>query len=1309
MRKRKKRLQFFTGLAILLALLLTFVPAVLWADESIDNFLEVHGEETYNDELYEDKTYEDKAYNAGVYEADYEAEVYEPKAYEPAPVVSEELTTPMGFEMRVLEPNVDINAGTVAELHAALLAAPVNASQPWVINITANIPMTTTAPSAANGRIVGSGRNIVIQSEADYAITTTTARHFQVGGDATLTIGSGVTLRRAAVNTTAGGGVIVNSTGTLILNGGNINQNRQVDGGGVRVNTGGRFVMLSGRMDENAAAGGTPSRGGAVFIEGSTSATGKAQFDMYGGVMHGNQVLTRNHVATSGSPNSSTSGGGAVANLGVFNLFGGTISGSHSVELGGAVFSVGQGTGTTLAAASTFNMFGGTIYNNTVGGPAGGRGGAGIGAGHNSIFNMYGGSLDNNRAMASGGDGGGVESFGRINIYGGSIINNWARHGGGVNNHQNAVLELRDPNMAPEGFARETALANPTLIAYNEARQSGGGIVMRGGGGTDPVLNIFAGVIRDNTASGTQGSPEAAFLQGGGGGIFFQQGVLNLYGGEIRDNTAVSSGGGIGAGTQAAQDGTMPITVNMFGGIIDGNTAHVSGGGIGLVRNSTAFTNVNAMPDVRITGGIIRNNVAPRGAGVFFAPTVSGSASGTMPENMFLVAGDAVVYDLYYEPNISMTTGGTGGANANLRLNIGGDAQILGDYRIAPAMNLAGAGTGARANNFHFTISDNATFGNGLDVTPNMTAAGTATTGTATRTNTINFVMNGGTILGRENPVVNGGVLNFTPNMVATNGAAAAVRTNNINFTINDGVFRGGIATERGGGIYFRPRSTIRQTATALGSNGVHNFNMTLNSMLIEDNHAGLDGGGMYVGFTVIGQPIPLANRPAVNISNANTRTFQNNTAIRNGGGIYIESDVIFNGMANTHFLNNTAEIGQGGGIFVETPPVLVNANEIFTMTNSSINGNRSELEGASIYAPRFATININDSSLNENYTSTDGAGLHFSPLGTGTFIVNMNGNSSIDRNNASTPNLGSARGGGLFLGKGRLNMSGTSSISGNVSRQYGGGIYVNVGSEVVIGANSRISDNVALENGGGIYAPTGSVIRMTDAEMRGNRATGDGGAIFTEDYIYEPEMEAGFYGNLYLTDVLFYGNRASLAFLPPENTDVLNITYRGVSIHNHPLNNYDINFVLPLTGELSLVVPDLIDFGSIVITPSAISQMWQNYTGLGLVVTDTRTRRSDWILTAQIIEPLHNVVHGHTIENGLVYRLEGQAPMVLNQDRLIVHREDVNHVDSLRETRISDRWNQLNRTGLSVDTNGSQVRVGNYVGEILWSLDNVE
>jgi len=969
--------------------------------------------------------------------------------------------------------------------------------------------------------------------------------------------------------------------------------------GAMGITGGGNFNMFGGEFRDNFTVG-TGGDGGAIESGSSVAgAAGRNSINLFGGRFSGN--IGRQ--------------GGAINNHHSSDLLLGdpttvpatNVHGYNAVQnylTTGIIFenNIGRGAGGAIAQrgdTATITMNGGTIRNNDATGsineggfPGGSGGGVFINTG---TMTMAGGVIEQNIAQ---------------NNMGAIAAANTLQGGGGIYVGAGTTLTVNNGTIrgnetgtreGTAGFAtsggggvhnRGTFNFNGGEISGNisghtAATSGGGGIHL--GAGTFTMGNAR---IRDNTSAST-----------GGGIEMMTTGTLAITGGLISNNTTTGVGGGIninptlataGAATITAAGTAMPI-LTITGGLIEENTSGVDIGEqvnfapIRAVPSPTTAANGQTIPTNTMTVGgdaIINGNVH---YGLTFNLTRAGAGAMTAPPQTLTISGDAIINGrLTVAPTLTTTGAGTAARTLTHNFNLTDNAQILDGLDFRPTVTQSrSAGTTAFNTNTNFNISDNSRIAGGLSVSPELTTTNTGTTafhntntftfamsGTTTirdnlhfipslthsggtggtaanssRVNTVNFNLTGGTLYGGE-PQENGGVLRYVPIFNNAGGAAATVRTNNSNFNLDAGVIRDGSATDSGGGIYHHPSSH-------LGAAGTHNLNSRMRDITVTNNHAGESGGGLFLDFTTTGGTSPT---PSFHMSETGdfTRVITGNSADRNGGGLFMTENFVFTGntINTSNISNNVAINGSGGGIFIETPSGLTNATGTLTLNNSSISDNTAHGDGSSIWFDRFANFTINSSHLNRNTTVTgNGGGLHFSPIGTtGSRVLTLTNGSTINENRALVGD-----GGGIWLENSTINVQGgTNTINGN-SAHNGAGVYTLDGEVNLTGAT--LENNIATENGGAIYIGEDAHLNLVDSRLVSNTAAENGGAIFTEAYEYEPSLSSTAYENLDISGTYFSNNRSRRAFPPPLYADITNIDFTNISIHDHPLNNYDINF----------------------------------------------------------------------------------------------------------------------------------------------------
>ncbi|MCL2362971.1 MAG: hypothetical protein FWC73_14315, partial [Defluviitaleaceae bacterium] len=343
------------------------------------------------------------------------------------------------------------------------------------------------------------------------------------------------------------------------------------------------------------------------------------------------------------------------------------------------------------------------------------------------------------------------------------------------------------------------------------------------------------------------------------------------------------------------------------------------------------------------------------------------------------------------------------------------------------------------------------------------------------------------------------------------------------------------------------------------------------------------------------------------------------NEAGRSGGGIHInQSRVTLNGctiQGNEALGIGTGAGGGGGGIFIgglNTLLVIQSGTLIDDNTAYIGGGIRILGHGSNVgQNNRYGIIMHGGTISNNTATATNtanhgGGGVAVQSMFSGAWdyvVFGMYGGYIIG-------NV-SYRGGGINVNYNAETIIGDGTISGNIARQ-GGGIYVYSSRsameflphppwtinrpravrilggtitnnqatttptaqytprEVNPTTGAVITPGIYNGSGGGIYVVMGSGAQISNASITNNHAHEMGGGIFTELYQYYVATltESDVYTNLVIANTTtFEDNTAGQGdFLPPTNAyDWTNIPGQAQggsqSIHNHPINNYDINF----------------------------------------------------------------------------------------------------------------------------------------------------
>jgi hypothetical protein len=252
-----------------------------------------------------------------------------------------------------------------------------------------------------------------------------------------------------------------------------------------------------------------------------------------------------------------------------------------------------------------------------------------------------------------------------------------------------------------------------------------------------------------------------------------------------------------------------------------------------------------------------------------------------------------------------------------------------------------------------------------------------------------------------------------------------------------------------------------------------------------------------------------------VNIDNLN---LTNGYTTENGGGIQDEGSNIT--IKNSIIDSNTA-IQDGGGIYITKP--IINNNKIkCEIDNCTIIRNTANNSGGiSIMGEDNTICNINKSSILFNKANSNGGGM----------IVGQNPNGLIERCNISG-NEAKDDGGGIWI-KNATGIFKECNISLNKAEHNGGGVHIenNIGilTDCSINNNNAgedgggvcvkgygeftnftIDNNVASRNGGGIW--NNKTLILHEVDFFNDTAYGDGGGIWNNNTLKTNESD--FYEN---------------------------------------------------------------------------------------------------------------------------------------------------------------------------------------------------
>lgn len=581
------------------------------------------------------------------------------------------------------------------------------------------------------------------------------------------------------------------------------------------------------------------------------------------------------------------------------------------------------------------------------------------------------------------------------------------------------------------------------------------------------TVSLYNGIITGNSGKNA-------------GAVFLQTDMtFNMYGGQICDNTSTGSK----AGAVNVYNGTTMF--NMYGGTISGNAAANGGAVYAEGRNA----------QVNLFGGKISGNQATDGAGIYMSSRTTFNMTGGE------ISGNEAI--------------GNGGGLALLRC----EATISGGT-ISENSAKYGGGMLVRGANLYLKggqiIKNTATNNGGGIKTGNQNAGEDVYTAKIVMSdgiigeNTANY--GGGVIVegaGCE-MVMQGGEISKNS---ANYGGGMFVSTKTV-FTMEGGKIANNTAKKTGGGIQML-NSTATFTGGELSGNqcpstgGAVYVNdkdsvATFDGVKVTKNKGGYGGGAC------------AANRGKIIFKSG---TFSNNTAVNNGGGMYISTNSILDMYGGT-ITGNNVEKDTGGGLY--------GLRSTMNLYGGTVSYNKSKVGGGGIMVAG-ATLNLKGANVLYNTALSDsGKG------GTGGGV--RTNCQTVTKNGVKTEY------------KAKINMT-AGTIKGNECGYGGGGVLVNgVGASMEM-SGGVICDNISRDLGGGLYVSNQTTFTMTGGEVCRNKASGDGGGFWLAKNTTHSMANAKIYENTAgkKAGAVYFHNNATCTFTDVEFTK--NVSTNGGAI----------------------------------------------------------------------------------------------------------------------------------------------------------------
>ncbi len=599
-------------------------------------------------------------------------------------------------------------------------------------------------------------------------------------------------------------------------------------------------------------------------------------------------------------------------------------------------------------------------------------------------------------------------------------------------------------------------------------------------GGAVYVTNA-TGVTFDSTTKFTNNSATTsggALAVMGSGSVTFESGVT------FTGNSASTSGGAVLLNYTSA---SLPLTGITF----SSNTTDGYGGAVEVGTSGGTLT---------VTGCTFTGNIAGSSGGAVSLQggtfTLDGSTSNTFTNNT-ATAGEGGA--IYISGATSVTSSGTNSFTTNTAGTNGGAIYLEGiEAELGDTLT--------------FRTNTAASYGGAVYVSD----SGTATfSGTAAFTSNKATNYDGGAIYvsGTGSLSASSATMTFTSNFAAFTVFSANVSdpTSAGVSTITEG-FGGAVCFAGTGASTLGPVTFDSNTAPIGGAvASTANTRVTFTdtaSFGTSNGNTAWTGGAVYIG--------------AGTLTFSGTSTFENNTALDDGGAIYTSDSGSLAITTSASFTKNQGNydglnVGNGGAVW-------------WGGTGAAF---------SSTFATTGGVTFTNNSTLGSSTTISNGAGsggaVYFA--GTGTISITSSTPMTFDSNTAYNS------GGAIAAASGSITFEGvTMSDTNTATNGYGGLVYSETGTvtlnnttienqravyggavcalTVSISNNSVLNDNgdtATNANGGAVYVLSGGTLTVNTSTFTGNKTSSRGGAIFVNA------------STVTITDALFESNTANL------------------------------------------------------------------------------------------------------------------------------------------------------------------------------------
>ena len=263
----------------------------------------------------------------------------------------------------------------------------------------------------------------------------------------------------------------------------------------------------------------------------------------------------------------------------------------------------------------------------------------------------------------------------------------------------------------------------------------------------------------------------------------------------------------------------------------------------------------------------------------------------------------------------------------------------------------------------------------------------------------------------------------------------------------------------------------------------------------IADGKNGYGGGIYYAGKDLtIGDTYTSS---IDNTQKTGTMSITNCTAKQQGGGVFYNKGSGFVKITNATITGNSCTNTANSGNNARGGGVCALANTV-TITGGSISNNTAVKEGGGIYSDAALELTITGTTISGNATTgSNGGGVYYAPA-TDTVPLTVN-SCTMENNTAANGNGGGiwTSAGRVAIGKGDGYDNGT--VIRSCTAKNGGGVYHDKGTtgSTLTLTDATVSACRATNGGGGGIRTIACNVTLTGATVSNNSATSDGGGIY--------------------------------------------------------------------------------------------------------------------------------------------------------------------------------------------------------------------